>query len=204
MTIYVLPPGAPRKLPEMYGLPFCDVTTHGTDWRPLSPMLLGPVPLYGGLWSRTMENAWQYAKVYNGMENTWPYAEVYNDDDGTVGQRYWQWARAGWDNPRAVRYPRGKGAKPLFSLWAGDKLDYITARRRIYLPLYVQAVRFHQLNLFLALRQLTQTGCQDIVITDFDAYDHHKLGYSWDDVINDPNRRMGHGFVLAAMIEGAL
>lgn len=179
MTVYVLPPHTHTPLPVF------DVTTHGSAYRPLSPMLLGPVMLYGGYWSRTMENAWQYAKLYQ---------EHAHD--------YWTWAQAGWDNPHAVRYPLGKGARPLHTLWAGDKLDYTAARKRVYIPLYAQAVRFGQLNLFLNLR--AETRCQDIAIRDFDAYDHRALGYSWDDVINDPDRKMGHGFVLAMMIEGFL
>jgi hypothetical protein len=181
MTVYVLPPGVPSPLPSF------DVTTHGREFRALSPMLLGPAPLYSGMWSRTVENAWQFAKRYPGYE------------DPAV---YWPWARAGWDNPRAVRYPLGKGARPLHTLWAGDEFGYIEARRRVYIPLYAQAVRFGPLNLFLHLRRYARQG--DIVITDFDAYDHRALGYSWDDVIADPGRKMGHGFVLAMMIEGVL
>jgi hypothetical protein len=34
--------------------------------------------------------------------------------------------------------------------------------------------------------------------------DHRARGYSWEDVINDPDRKMGRGFVLAMMIEGVL
>jgi hypothetical protein len=185
MTVTVTPPGEAFSAP---GDPrvFCDVTTHGDRFRPLSPMLLGPVPLYAGMWSRTMENAWQYAKVY----------PQYRYDG------YWPWARAGWDSSRAERYPMGKGARPLHSLWAGDELGYIAARRRIYAPLYAQAVRMAQLSLFLTLRQEARQG--HVVLIDFDAYDHRALGYSWDDVLNDPDRKMGHGFVLAMMIEGVL
>jgi hypothetical protein len=182
MTVYVL-----NQVPaSMAGIPAYDVTTRGGPFRPLSPMLLGPVPLYGGLWSRTMENAWQFSKLYPQHER-----------DG-----YWPWALAGWDSPCGVRYPMGKGARPLHSLWAGDQLDYVTARKRIYIPLYVQAVRFHRLDLFLALCELARNA--DFALTDFDAYDHRALGYSWDAVINDPGRKMGHGFVLAMMIEGVL
>jgi hypothetical protein len=182
MTVYVLN----QVSASLAALPVFDVTTRGGAYRPLSPMLLGPVPLYGGLWSRTMENAWQYAKMYPGYE----------------GNAYWPWAQAGWDNPRAVRYPMGKSARPLYSVWAGDKLSYVTARQRIYIPLYAQAVRFSQIMLFLQLRLIAEAG--DIVLRDFDAYDHRALGYSWNDVIADPDRKMGHGFVLAMMIEGVL
>jgi hypothetical protein len=167
--------------------PWHDVTTHGDRFRLLSPMLLGPVPLYAGMTSRNMENAWQYAKVYPAYRQ--PAA-------------YWPWAQAGWASIRAERYPAGKGARPLHTLWAGDELGYITARRRVYVPLYAQAVRMHQLPLFLTLRMQAQQ--QDLVLVDFDAYDHRALGYSWADVMNDPERKMGHGFVLAMMIEGVL
>jgi hypothetical protein len=185
VTVQVLPPAWAGRA-HAAGLPVHDVTTHGGPYRPLSPMLLGPVPLYAGLWSRTMENAWQYAKVYR---------------QHACGG-YWPWALAGWGSQRAERYPMGRGARPLHALWAGDELGYTAARRRIYIPLYAQAVRMYQLPLFLELQQAARAG--DIVLADFDAYDHRALGYSWDDVMNDESRRMGHGMVLAAMIEGAL
>jgi hypothetical protein len=34
----------------------------------------------------------------------------------------------------------GRGAKPEYSLWDGERLDYIEARKRIYAPLYARAV----------------------------------------------------------------
>jgi len=45
MSVRVLPPGEAFSAPGDTRV-FCDVTTHGRDWRALSPMLLGPVPLY--------------------------------------------------------------------------------------------------------------------------------------------------------------
>lgn len=192
MTVYVVPPAYVAKAGWQDDA--IDVTSRGDEYRALSPFLLGPVPLYAGYWSRTMENAWQYAKVY-----------ACHTDGGVLHDNltaYWPWARAGWDNPRAVRYPMGRGAKPQYSLWAGDELGYTEARRRVYAPVYAQAVRFGPLNLFLRLRMLARQG--DVVLIDFDAYDHRALGYSWDDVMNDPDRKMGHGFVLAMMIESVL
>jgi hypothetical protein len=60
----------------------------------------------------------------------------------------------------------------------------------------------HRLLLLARLPRLA--GQCDIGLQDFGTYDHQALGYSWDDVINDPDRKMGHGFVLAMMIEGVL
>jgi hypothetical protein len=177
MTIYVLPRW------HRTGQPSFDVTSGSGQWRALSPFTLGPVMLYDGRWSRNMENGWQYAKVYS---------DHLHD--------YWEWAESGWRNSRAVRYPMGKGVRPLYSLWAGDELGYIDARKRIYMPLYSQAVRFYAARDIEKLRQAAKEG--DIFIKDYDAYDHHSFGYSWNDVINDPDRKMGHGFVLAMMLEG--
>jgi hypothetical protein len=184
VTVTVLPPWIPSELPSV------DVTSGGTRWAGLSPFLLGPVPLYDLRESATMENAWQYAKVY--AQHARP--------DGGPSSAYWDWAHAGWASSRAVRYPMGKGARPLYCLWAGEQLGYLQARRRVYLPLYAQAVRFRALPQLRALRELAAAG--DLVIRDYDAYDHRALGYSWEDVLNDPDRTMGHGLVLAMMIEG--
>lgn len=187
MAVHVMTRWAKSDLPSV------DVTSGHGYWSALSPFKLGPVQLYDNRWSQNMENGWQYAKVYR--EHTWGVLRA-------PAQSYWSWATEGWYNPRAVRYPMGKGAKPLYSLWAGENLGYIEARKRIYIPLYSQAVRFHAMKQLQELKNFAMG--RDIVLRDYDAYDHQKLGYSWDDVINDPARKMGHGFVLAMMIEGVL
>ena len=182
MTVFVLPKWVKTNMPTY------DVTSGGNA-KEFSPFTLGPVPLYGGLVSKNMENAWQYSKLYPEQQG--------------LGN-YYEWAKAGWLNDRAVRYPMGKGAKPLFSIWDGNALDYIEARKQIYIPLYSWAVRTYQFRAFMDLRREWQSNDHDFVIKDYDAYDHRGLGYSWEDVINDPERKMGHGFVLAMMIEGRL
>lgn len=161
------------------------------DWsRQLSPFFLGPVDLYSGLKSLNVENAWQYSKVY----------KHHLDREGNPSSEYWRWAKAGWGKQWADRYPAGKGAIPAYSLWENKKLDYIEARKQIYIPLYQKACfstpQFQQL-----LKEYVQRG--SITIFDFDGYDHHKLGMSLDEVLNCPYRKMGHGFVLAMMIESA-
>jgi hypothetical protein len=36
---------------------------------------------------------------------------------------------------------------------------------------------------------------------DFDAYDHKYEKLTYEQVINDPTRKMGHAFVLAMMLD---
>ena len=96
----------------------------------LSPFRLGPCRLYAGITSLNMENAWQFAKVYEQHQT-----------NGEPNAAYWAWAYNGWADPTACRYPMGRGAKPSFSLWEGVKLGYIEARKQIYALLYAEAVQ---------------------------------------------------------------
>lgn len=159
--------------------------------RGLSPFYLGPCTLYGGYVSQNMENAWQYSKCY----------KVHTDENGEPTQAYYDWANSGWTKERADRYPMGKGAKPEYSLWDGEKLTYTQARRRIYIPLYTRAVR--DTDAFKILNGMYRHA-GNLTLWDFDAYNHRELGMGWDDVIDHPTWKCGHGFVLAMMLEGFL
>lgn len=166
-----------------------DTTSRSLTWsRKLSPFLLGPVPLYGGWIAKNVENAWQYSKVYASFAQ-----------NGNPTQAYWDWARTGWNNQRAERYPMGKGARPLYSYWDGQKLDYVSARKKIYAPLYSLAVE--KTDAFSKLKELKEKNHGTIWLMDFDAYDHKKEGLTYEQVINNPYRKMGHAFVLAMMLD---
>lgn len=166
-----------------------NVTSQSPNWgRELSPFLVGPIELYHMHKSKNMENAWQYTKVYPEHVNK----------DGEVTPRYWGWAEKGWKSERANRYPMGMGRKPLFSLWDEDRYTYVEARRRIYVPLYARAVM--RTKAFETLNRIYET-LGEVYLWDFDVYDHRKMGKSYMDVIMDENRKCGHGFVLAMMLE---
>ena len=160
------------------------------DWsRNLSPFFCGPVKLYGKYTSINVENAWQFSKVY----------EYYLEEDGSVGERYFKWAQDGWNDKRAHRYPMGKGVVPKFSYWDGEQLTYVEARKKIYIPLYSKAVQ--ETYAFKQLKKMHEEG-RDLYLWDFDGYDHKMLNLTFDQVINDPDKKMGHAFVLAMLLEG--
>jgi hypothetical protein len=142
-----------------------------------------------------MENAWQYAKLY----------PQHADASGNPTQRYWDWAKRGWASDWADRYPVGRGMKPLCSLWNGEKLDYIEARKKIYIPLYTTAVRETPAWIWLQEQyEEKQKEGKDLVLWDFDGYDIRQTRQALEDTIEDPSRPMGHAFVLAMMLEGLL
>jgi hypothetical protein len=166
-----------------------DTTSKSGLWSQLSPFLLPGGELYEGHRSANMENAWQYAKVY----------AKHADSAGRPTQDYWNWACAGWADPIARRYPMGRGARPLHSWWAGEPLPYITARKRIYAPLYRRAVL--RTAAFAELQRLRETESRDIYLRDWDGYDHLALSRTISQVANNADRKMGHAFVLWALLE---
>lgn len=92
----------------------------------------------------------------------------------------------------------GRGKKPLHSIWKGQRIDYIEARKKIYCPLYAYCVEKYASASFEKLQNMYLSG-KKIVLLDFDGYS------KWDDlntVLNNPKRKMGHAFVLAMMLRG--
>lgn len=176
----------------------------------LSPLFLGPVECYDGLQSKTMENAWQYAKVY----------DKYTDAKNEPTARYFEWRNEGFAAAKGERYPLGRLQIPLYTYWKIGgrtvKLDYIEARKRIYIPEYAKLVT--KTPAFKKLQALKRSE-KNIILSDFDGW--NRLAYkkrkgdcatamdetatyelSLGDVINFPYEKMGHAFVLAMLLEG--
>lgn len=174
------------RVPQQHqrGTVVIDATSSGGWTADLSPFLIGPCELYDGHIAQNMENGWQYAKVY----------ARHCDTNIQPTAAYWEWAREGWANPRAVRYPMGKGARPQHSWWEGEPLGYIDARKRIYGPLYAQAVQ--RTEGWAELVRL-YNEYDRLFIRDWDGWLMERHGMTTlTEVLNNPDRIMGHAFVL--------
>jgi hypothetical protein len=167
-----------------------DTTSGSGEYSGLSPFVLPAPP------AKNFENLWQFSKVYK---------KYIMPIDGFPDASYYKWRDAGYANTRAIRYPMGKGAIPEYSLWDGEKLDYIKARKKIYAAEYAKNVltttSFRRLD--YAYQQCLDLN-KELILLDYDAYDHIKFGMSLVDVINNPKRKMGHAFVLIMMLTGML
>ena len=166
-----------------------NTTSRSTNWtKGLSPFVLEGGYLYDKYYAINIENAWQYSKVY----------KEYVDSNKNPTDEYFKWAKKGWASSYAHRYPMGKGVIPLYSYWNGEKLTYVEARKKIYIPLYIRGAL--KSEAFQKLKNLYLTTDKDIYLLDFDGYNHVKEGISDKDVVNDPDRKMGHAFVLYFML----
>jgi len=164
-----------------------DTTSSSGEFRGLSPFVLPAPP------AKNLENLWQFSKVYEEYWCDFPPAPSYN---------WYAWRDAGWADNTARRYPMGKGAIPICSWWNEKPLDYIEARKQIYAPEYAKNVV--NTNSFYRLWGIYQDTNTNLILLDYDAYDHQALGMSLKDVINNPNKKCGHAFVLMMILTGEL
>lgn len=165
----------------------------------LSPFLLGPCYAqdeWGDPYtSMNFENLWQYSKVYAAVKGK---IVEHLDINSNPSKVWWKWAKEGWSNMRAVRFPMGRGARPQYSYWRKQKLSYVAARKAIYAPQYADLVT--KTKGFAYLKQLVEANEGTIFLRDFDGYDEVEKNMTLTQVLNNPNRKMGHAFVLKMLL----
>jgi hypothetical protein len=189
--IHVIGPN--YKAPD--GATIINTTSRSSTWSSgLSPFFCGPVDLYDGYVSKNVENGWQFSKLY----------EYYANEAGDPEERYFKWAQTGWNDTRAHRYPMGKGVIPLCSYWAGEKLSYVDARKKIYIPLYSAAVK--KTSAYKQLVDLYNKMPKDEVLYlwDFDAHSLLPGTFDYWQLWDNQNIKVGHAYVLAMMLEGLI
>lgn len=176
------------EVPE--GYEEVDTTSRSRNWtRELSPFVAGPVRLYGGYSAYTVENGYQFSKVYM------PYVDF---ETGDPNDAYWEWAKKGWGDRKVHRYPMGKGAVPEYLWWEGEKVPLEEAKIRIYVRLYHAAVK----NTYAFKRLCSMVrGGEKLALRCFEGYDHKAEGLSYREVFENTKRKAGHGFVLALMLD---
>lgn len=193
---------SPRdKVPEGYTVINTTSKSREDFGRNFSPFYLSNIDLYEGLKAKNMENAWQFAKVY----------QEYADSQNNPTPEYFKWAKKGWDDSFAHRYANGKGNIPLYSFWKTfdeptqtwqeHKWDYITARKNIYFPLYAKAIIKTQA--FKELKKRVDSG-EKIALWDFDGYDHESRNMTYQDVVHSAKYKCGHAFVLYGLLTNEL
>ena len=174
-----------------------NTTSHSKNWsKSLSPFFVKCGHLYRNYSAINVENAWQFSKTYKHLGHL--------DKNGNPNEKYFEWAVKGWESTFAYRYPAGKGAIPEYSYWDGRKLGYIDARKQIYIPLYSRIISqsIYQ-ELLRRVENAIREG-KDVVLLDFDGYNHIKMNMSYQDVLHCETRKMGHGFVLWKLLTDTL
>ena len=153
------------------------------DFSPMTQIEGG----YKGYWN--FESRWQSGKIFEGI-------------DEKESKAWWKKQ----DSPKR-RYPKGKGKKILcarFEGYEGD-MDYITARKEVYVKEYYNLIKDREMTLHW--KKMLNEG-KNITIYDFDGPRTEDGGVLCLEVdkemvkekINDIRHPFGHGYVVACAI----
>jgi hypothetical protein len=186
-----------------------------------------------------IENLWQFSKVYETVPHSiqkysrfdqtviWNHPEEIHYEDKQLTEEYWDWKQKGFSCKYPVRYPVGFDFrhKCLFSISLKSKpskikkLNYVEARKSIYLPCYVHALQ--EESLFKKLVKMFNND-KKLLIIEVDgphqeSLDHYQKKYDVSDtfiknntikcnvknmsiMLNDEKHPFGHGYCLGMAI----
>ena len=156
------------------------------DFSPMTPIEGG----YEGFWN--FEAFWQSGKVFEGI----PEEKV---------KAYWHKVKEA-----KRRYPGSKDKKVLYARFEcapDEQMNYVTSRKKIYVPRYFELMKDREMALYLKAQ--VEAG-KDIVIYDFDGPREEDGGVTCVEVtrellcekINDTQFPFGHGYIVAGWIKG--
>lgn len=207
------------------------VLTKSTEYGSLGPYVLTDEK------DRIMENVWQFQKLYKTVPAAceklsrydktiiWQHPEeTHIDKNKNITEKYWKWREKGMNNKYYVRYPVGFNnmskcvcaIKEFDDGTFSEPLDYIQARKHIYVPLYCRLVK--KQKQFKELQNRLKNG-EKLLIIEVDgphqeSLDYYKEKYHVADnfitnytievtkenmeiMLNDPKHPFGHGYCLA-------
>lgn len=145
---------------------------------------------YEGFWN--FEAFWQSGKVFEGIEEK-------------KVKTFWRKI----SEPKR-RYPGSKGKKVLYARFEHEpeeKMDYVTSRKKVYIPRYFDLMKNREMSLYW--KKQVEEG-KDIVVYDFDGPRNMDGGVRCEEVTkellieksNDTRFPFGHGYIVAAWLKG--
>jgi len=192
---------------------------------------------------KIMENIYQAHKIYKTIpKNVERYsrynstiiwqqdAETHMTDENKITPQYWKWRERLMKNKHPVRYPVGFNYrhKCVGSVYVNDDktyeiLNYIDARKKIYMPLYIQLVR--NKPQFKELKKRLAQG-ENLLIIEVDgphqeSLEYYKEKYGVNDkfienntivvdkknmtiMLNDDKHPFGHGYCLGIALNNCI
>lgn len=141
---------------------------------------------------------------YANFESFWQAGKVFEDIDPKKVDKFWKGVNETTGPKR--RYPNSKGKKVLYAVFDGEKMDYITSRKKVYVPRYFELVKNKEMSLYW--KNQVRLG-KDIAIYDFDG-PRSETGEPicleiteelLREKIEDTRFPFGHGYIIAAYLK---
>ena len=141
---------------------------------------------------------------FGNFEAFWQSKKVFEDVDPKKVEKFWKGVNEETGAKR--RYPGSKGKKVLYALFNDEKMDYVTSRKKIYVPLYHQLMK--EKEMALDWKKKVQEG-KNVVVYDFDGPRLEDGSVTCVEVtteflqekINDVKFPFGHGYVVASFLK---
>jgi len=143
-------------------------------------------------------------KGYWNFESYWQSGKVFEDIPMEKTKKWWKELKEA-----KRRYPKSKGKKVLYALFDNneEKMDYVTSRKKIYVPEYSELIRNKEM--LLHWKECLSKG-QSITIYDFDGPRIGTNDVSCAELtkelliekINNTDYPFGHGYIVGALIAG--
>ena len=145
-----------------------------------------------------LKHLWFNYKCSNGLGKE----QHLSADKKNILPAYFEWRQRVFSCPRPIRYPNGRERQNLvaFSLLQDrdgnqTRLDYVSARKRIYVKEYARLARDH--DEFWDLVDTVRDG-KNLVICELDVPECHEITLpTLQDLVEDDKRCFGHGLCLA-------
>lgn len=167
----------------------CTSNSDSDMGRALSPFNVGPIETYDGDFAYNIENLYQFSKVY-----------FCHNNDGEPTDAWNEWRINGWHTRKPIKHPFGAWNHCLYWMWDGKKMDRLQAQKEIFISNYSKAIV--KTPAFQELKKLYNTTDTNIILIDYEGFDHRLLNMSWDDVVNHKDWPIGQAFVCAMLLEG--
>ena len=182
----------------------------------ISPLYIGPVVSSDGLVANTFEDLWQYGKVYPKIYDANKRIVAGIDEDGNPTPEFYAWRKRFYELkkvkgdrhpafPSSIRHRDCKYMVYFDSNGNLEKLDYVTSRKRVYIPEYAKLIV--NTDSFKELKELYDSGVK-IALCDYDAWNYYGTNLDQDttikDIVNNPQFKVGHGYVIKMLLQGDL
>lgn len=193
-----------------------DVTSRNKDKKfvsEISPLYIGPVVSSDGLVANTFEDLWQYGKVYPRIYDANKRIVPGVDNEGNPTPDFYEWRKRFYElkkvkGDRHPAFPSSiRHSDCLYMVYFTDgklqKLDYVTSRKKVYIPEYAKLIV--NTDSFKELKKLYDSGAK-IALCDYDAWNYYGPNLEEDttivDVVNNPQFKVGHGYVIKMLLQG--
>ena len=196
------------KHPMIDGFVNINASSRGpTEWRVLSPFLLGPIRVNrtDTLSDNYYWTNYKYKKLHNCkiFENYWQGSKIYDIDfnvDGEILPNFFDRREKLFmsDKPKRRAVPKSNGFV-VTAFYDGQIMDYIESRKKIYCPMYADLIR-HTIA-FKKLQKMLESG-QNLLILGPDGRDIPITRKSLVRAVNDPNYIFGHELVICCLLMG--